>query len=424
MVFSTISSSAGVESLRNNLSNEKRTITTVVMLVAGLARRMLPGIFGILMAVEFVDEFEFGLREAAWPDIRTDLDMSYLLVGLVLGLPGVITGPFEAVLGVVGDTKHRKRIMVVGGLFFAVALLLMSVSVNGWMLLGATVLFFPSSFALVGLGQATLMDTNPARTEQNMARWTFAGSVGIVLGSLVLAGAVSLDISWRWLFGGVGVGSLLLTLVFARVVSTPHGRGRSASWRLIRLGMIGAIRSMGRKAVARWLILLGFSDMMLDVLLGFLALYFVDVIGASPAQAAVAVTVWSVVGLVGDLAIIPLIERMSGLTYLRISTALTVVVFVAFMLTPFYVGAVVLLGVMGFLNAGWYSILQARLYMTMPGRSGRVSAVGSLSYSFWAIVPLGVGALAAVVGLEVAMWVLVIGPVAIFFGLPRDGGGE
>ena len=111
---------------------------------------------------------------------------------------------------------------------------------------------------------------------------------------------------------------------------------------------------------------------------------------------------------------------MSGATYLRISTALTVVVFIAFMLTPMYVGAVVLLGVMGFLNAGWYSILQARLYMTMPGRSGRVSAVGSLSYSFWAIVPLGVGALATVVGLETAMWVLVVGPVAIFIGLPRE----
>ena len=140
--------------------------------------------FGILMAVEFVDEFEFGLREAAWLDIRTDLDMSYLLVGLVLGLPGVIIGPFESVLGILGDTKHRKRIMVAGGFFFALAVLLMAAIVNGWMLLGVTVLFFPSSFALVGLGQATLMDTNPARTEQNMARWTFAGSVGIVLGLL------------------------------------------------------------------------------------------------------------------------------------------------------------------------------------------------------------------------------------------------
>lgn len=406
--------------MRNKSNNETRTITSIATLVARLARRMLPGMFRILMAVEFVDEFEFGLREAAWPSIRTDLDMSYLLVGLVLGLPGVIIGPFESVLGVLGDTKHRKRIMVVGGFFFALAVLLMAVSVNGWMLLGATILFFPSSFALVGLGQATLMDTDPARTEQNMARWTFAGSVGIVLGSLVLAGAVSLDISWRWLFGAVGVGSLLVTLVFARVVQVPHSRGRSASWRLIRLGVFAAIKSMGRRAVARWLILLGFSDMMLDVLLGFLALYFVDVIGASAAQAAVAVTVWSVVGLLGDLAIIPLIERVSGVTYLRISTALTVVVFIAFMLTPMYVGAVVLLGVMGFLNAGWYSILQARLYMTMPGRSGRVSAVGSLSYSFWAIVPLGVGALATVVGLETAMWVLVVGPVAIFIGLPRE----
>ena len=124
--------------MRNKSNNETRTINSIVTLVARLARRMLPGMFGILIAVEFVDEFEFGLREAAWPSIRTDLDMSYLLVGLVLGLPGVIIGPFESVLGVLGDTKQRKRIMVVGGFFFALAILLMAVSVNGWMLLGAT----------------------------------------------------------------------------------------------------------------------------------------------------------------------------------------------------------------------------------------------------------------------------------------------
>jgi FSR family fosmidomycin resistance protein-like MFS transporter len=389
-----------------------------------LVRRMLPGMVGVLLAVEFADEFEFGLREAAWPVIRTDLNMSYLLVGLVLGLPGVVTGPVEFVIGILGDTKHRMSIMVVGGVVFSVAILLMAVSVNGWMLLGATILFFPASFAIVGLGNGTLIDANPGRAEQVMARWTFAGSAGIVVGSLVFAAAVETGVSWRILFSAVGVGSLLLTVLFARRVKVTKGRGRSARWRLVRLGMIAAVRSMGQRGPRRWLVLLGFSDMMTDILLGFLALYFVDVLGVSVAQAAVAVVVWSVVGLIGDFAIIPLLERVDGLRYLRINAAIMVFVFAGFLLVPWYLAAVVVLGVLGFMNAGWYAILQAQLYQSMPGRSGRVSAVASLAYTGWAFVPLGVGALAAVIGLGAAMWVLLVGPVVVFLGLSSFSSGR
>jgi FSR family fosmidomycin resistance protein-like MFS transporter len=44
---------------------------------------------------------------------------------------------------------------------------------------------------------------------------------------------------------------------------------------------------------------------MLDVLRGFLALYFVDVVGASNTQASFAITVWLGFGLLGDFLLIP-----------------------------------------------------------------------------------------------------------------------
>ncbi|MFN8381353.1 MAG: hypothetical protein U0V02_05405 [Anaerolineales bacterium] len=53
---------------------------------------------------------------------------------------------------------------------------------------------------------------------------------------------------------------------------------------------------------------------MLDVLYGFLPLYFVDVAGFTPAQAALSVAVWTGVGLLGDFLLIPLVERMKALT--------------------------------------------------------------------------------------------------------------
>ena len=43
-----------------------------------------------LLAIEFLDEFVYGAREAAWPLMRTELGLSYAQVGLLLSLPGVI----------------------------------------------------------------------------------------------------------------------------------------------------------------------------------------------------------------------------------------------------------------------------------------------------------------------------------------------
>jgi FSR family fosmidomycin resistance protein-like MFS transporter len=112
---------------------------------------------------------------------------------------------------------------------------------------------------------------------------------------------------------------------------------------------------------------------MLDVLLGFLALYFVDVAQVTPAQAGIAVAIWTGVGLLGDLLLIPLLERMHGLAYLRLSALLELVLYTAFLLLPGWIGSSSP-GLLGFFNSGWYAILQARLYQSMPGKSGAVLA--------------------------------------------------
>ena len=82
-------------------------------------------------------------------------------------------------------------------------------------------------------------------------------------------------------------------------------------------------RTLRRRDVVRWLTLLQFSDLMLDVLHGFLALYFVDVVGLSGGGAALAILVWTGIGLLGDAAMIPLLERVEGVRYVRASAAAT-----------------------------------------------------------------------------------------------------
>ncbi|MDT5269843.1 MAG: transporter, family, fosmidomycin resistance protein [Acidobacteriota bacterium] len=66
-------------------------------------------------------------------------------------------------------------------------------------------------------------------------------------------------------------------------------------------GLRGALHALRRRAVLRWLVLLQLGDFTYDILRGFLALYFVDVVGAGSAGAALAVAVWTCVGLAGSL---------------------------------------------------------------------------------------------------------------------------
>ena len=384
-----------------------------------IPRRFAPaaGFVCLLLTIELLDELVFGVREAAWPLIRDDLALTYAQIGLLLAVPDVIASVIEPFIGILGDTHRRRALIVLGGMGFTLALLLSGVSQSFLPLLLAFILFYPSSGAFVSLSQAALMDAEPARHEQNMARWTFAGSVGVVLGPLLLGLAVSIGFGWRDVFLALALLSGVLALLVRRF-SFANGYTNSAPVNL-RQGLRGAWAALKRREVLRWLILLECSDLLLDMLLGFLALYMVDVAGVGEAQAGIAVAVWTGVGLIGDLLLIPLLERVNGLAYLRVSVVLELVLFPAFLLMPDFTLKLMLLGLLGFFNAGWYAILQGRLYSAMPGQSGTVMAVGNVVGLLSSFIPLGIGLVAQQFGLNVAMWLLLIGPIALLVGLPR-----
>ncbi len=375
-----------------------------------------------LLAIEFLDEFVFGAREAAWPVIRTDLHLTYEQIGLLLSIPELVAAVIEPWLGILGDVWKRRIIVLGGGVFFMLSLLLTSVGLHFGVLLIAFVLFYPSSGAFVSLSQSTLMDLDPSRHEQNMARWTFAGSVGVVGGSLALGLLISAGRSWRdaYLFAALFTLIVLIAVwrfPFAHPASAQHTEISALD---LKTGILGAVRALRRGEVLRWLALLEFADLMLDVLLGFLALYLVDVVGMSEIQAGIAVTVWTGAGLLGDLVIIPVLERVRSLSYLRISAVVELALFAAFLLMPDFTLKLVILALLGIFNSGWYAILQGQLYTSMPGQSGTVLTVSNVFGLFGGLIPLSIGFIAERLGLNVAMWLLVLGPVAILVGLPRN----
>ena len=377
--------------------------------------------FGIvLLLVEFLDELVYGAREAAWPLIRGDLGLSYGQIGLLLGLPGLIGSLIEPLVGILGDVWKRRALVMGGGLLYAAAAFGVAAGDRFWTLLVFFVILSPASGSFVSLSQAALMDEKPERREQNMARWTFAGSLGVVAGPLALGAAVWAGLGWRGLFTVFGVLAISLVLLAGRF-SFPlpdRSAGQRAGKAGFRSGVKNAWAALRRKEVLRWLVLLECSDFLLDILLGFLALYFVDVVGVTPAQAGLAVAVWSGLGLLGDFLLIPLLERVRGLSYLRISVLIELLLYPAFLLVPGYEAKLLLAGLLGFFNAGWYSVLKGRLYSSMPGQSGTVMAVNNVVGAAASLLPVGLGLIGQRWGLTAVMWSLLVGPVVLGIGIP------
>jgi MFS transporter, FSR family, fosmidomycin resistance protein len=389
------------------LDGQNKRTRTVILLIS------------LFLAIEGLDEIIDGVMGAAYPSIRQDLHLSYVEVGLLLTVPNTISSIIEPVLGVLGDLGRRQSLILGGGISFAIALLLITLSHHFWSLLAAFVLLYPASGAFVSLSQATLMDLEPTRHEQNMARWALAGSLGNVIGPLALAVTISLNQGWRSVFFILAV--LTLGLVglgwkapIAKVTAPIAKKQPNPSF---RQGMCHVIHALQRPNVLRWLTLLQFSDLMLDVLRGFLALYFVDVLRTSYTEASFAFFIWLGFGLLGDALLIPLLERMRGTQYLRISVFFVLCLYPAFLLVPNVTVKMIILGGLGFLNAGWYSILQGQLYTAMSGQSGTVLTLNNVAGLVGGLMPLVLGWLAQQYGLQATMWLLLIAPIALLIGL-------
>lgn len=368
-----------------------------------------------LLAIELLDELVFGAREAAWPAVREELDLSYAQIGLLLSVPMYASVVLEPVFGVLGDSRWRRTVVVGGGIGTALALTLVAAAPGFVVLLVAFALLFPSTGAFVSLSQATLMDLEPERRELNMTRWSIAGGVGAFAGPVLLVLFTAVGGGWRELFASFAVLALALTAVAA----TTHARVQAHAGRPSPRAAFVALR---RPLVARWLVLLEFADLLLDVLLGYVALYLVDEAGASAQVGSLGVVVWTGAGLAGGLGVIVLLRHVDGLRYLRASALAALGLYPAFLLVPGVPAKLVLLAAVGLATAGWYSIPKARLYDALTGQSGAALTLGSIAGLIAGTFPLAIGLVAQRYGIDVALWFLLAGPVVLLLGVPRRAG--
>ena len=374
------------------------------------------GAIALFLAVAFLDELVDGLVSAAWPQIRTDLSLSYVQIGLILSIPGLASVAIEPVIGILGDVGHRRRLVIVGGVFYAIALALFAISQGFPALLIAWAMFFPASGAFVSLSQASVMDMDLKRRAQNMARWNFSGSVGNVAGPLLLAVAVAIAVGWRGAVLGCALIAVLALVPAIRLPARVFRPNPAHDAQSIALAVRSAIHALRRFDVARWQVLLQASDLMLDLFKSFLTLYLVDVTGVSETGAALVLAVWIGAGLLGDLVLIPLLERVRPLSYLRVSVIAVLLIYPAFLVASNLPIKLLMVGALGLATSGWYPILQARAYASLPERSGTVVALGNVFGLVAAMLPLGLATAAASWGLGQSMWLLLIGPIVVGVG--------
>jgi MFS transporter, FSR family, fosmidomycin resistance protein len=333
----------------------------------------------------------------------------------VLAVPAFVGSALDPLIGVFGETPRRRALVVVGGLAFALSAALTAGAIGFWTLLAALVIGHPASGAFVNLAQATLMDGVPEERERNMARWTLVGSFGYVGGPALLAGALWAGLGWRAAIAALALLTLPLVAV-ARRLPRPAAHGGASPVENLR----HALAALRRREVLRWLTLLECVDLLLDAFHGFLALYLVDVVGVRPAEAALGVGVWTAAGLVGDWLLLLVLRRVSGLRYLRVTAAIALLVYPAFLVMPGFGAKLALAAALGLLNSGWYAIPQARLYAALPGRSGTAVAVGGVSGFAGAAVTLVLGFVAGATGLAATMWILLLAPLALLVLAPRE----
>lgn len=360
-----------------------------------------------------MDELADGTRTAALPLIQHDLGLSYGQLGLLASAPVLIGSLLELPLGALaGQGRRRHRIILAGGAVFLAALLGTALAWSFAGLLISFIAFYPASGAFVSLTQASLMDADPGCQDQHMARWTLAGSLGAVLGPLLLTGILAAGGSWRAGYLVVAAAAAVAWLGVARWRLSAESAGDPGPpvLRQVPRQVIGALR---RPGVVRWLILLEVSDLLLDVFTGFLAVYFVAVVHTSPVQAALAVAVRLGAGIAGDVVVIRVLDRAAALPVLRAGAAAALLLYPAFLLVPGFPAKLAVLALLTIGTAPWYPVAQAQLYQSLPGQSGIVVTLSSAAALAGGLGPLAVGFAAEQAGLAVTLSGLVLAPAAV-----------
>lgn len=368
----------------------------------------------LLLSTTLFDELVTGFPIIGVPLVRDKLGLTYTQVGLLLSIGAFTKIVFEPIINLLSDRTPR-RYWIIGGFFVLSASFLLAGSTNNFLLLLlAFALTAPAGDAGLGQSQATVIDMNPQKSTQTMARWTLMSSIGDLLAPLVITTIVSIQLGWStlcWLAAAIWLGVALMIAMQPFPRPSAFIEQQDEPKHSLLASFMDALRN---PTLLRWALLSAIPDMADEVFLAFATLYLHDVLYASQIVIGLLVTILMIGGLLGLIVLDRfLIRHVKPHIILRWSAVVTMIGLLGFLTTHSLWVAGCMLFIIGSSVSCWYPLAKGQAYAMLPGKSGTVRAVCDLCGMPFLLLPTIVGFLAGHFGLLAGLGFLATAPVLI-----------
>lgn len=362
----------------------------------------------MLAGIDFFDELASGLPSAGAPELRSALGAGIAALTLaVFTVPQLFALLVDTPILLWAERRGRARMIALGIAGMAVSLIGAGLARSTLEFALFFALYFPASGLACGFGEATLMDLDPERREESMAAWALSGTLGDLFAPLSIAGAVLLFGSYRAAWLGVGVGLFGVAVFIARAkLPAPHVD--------VDHEPSGALRSALRnRALLAWLAGAALCGLLDETFTAFVALFLAERFVGEPLAVPVALTVCTLGGVIGLVALPRLLARFSPRRLLALSCAGTVLAHAGLLCAGSVLAASGWMLILGVLVSFQYPLAQAQAYRAAGRRSGLVAVLSAPLSVFELVSPITLGLLAERFGLTVTLVCLLAQPLGL-----------
>jgi len=196
--------------------------------------------FGLLIS----DYMARQVLSAVFPLLKSEWHLTDAQLGLLSGIVAVTVGMLTCPISLLADRLGRAKSIALMAALWSVATMLCGLARSYDQMLAARVLVGVGEAAYGSVGIAVLISVFPERMRATLTGAFMAGGLaGQVLG-VGIGGAVAATHGWRMAFLAIGVGGLLLAVIYPLIVREGRISGEhSAKRNQITLSSLGALFS-------------------------------------------------------------------------------------------------------------------------------------------------------------------------------------
>jgi MFS family permease len=375
----------------------------------------------LLLAVGFLDELASGLPSAGANLVRRDFELDHTALALLVLVMPQLGALLEAPLIALADRWPRKRAIAAGLAGMAASLLGCAWAKDAIVFGAAFALYGPAAGVADGFAQASLMDAEPDHRERRMTEWALAGYLGDLAAPLSIGAVRLLGASWRMAFV-LGAMVLLVaalgTLAAGRAREGRSGlaveRSESGDESEPAFSTTAAIRvALRDRVLLAWLAGAVLTSLLDETLATFAVVLVRERFGAGALAETTLLSGFTVAGALSLAFTDRLLRTRSPMPILAWSSIACALCLVAWLTAGSLPAAVLAFAAVGAFAAPLYPIAKAQAFRALPERAGLVNAIGALFLPFDLAAPLVIGAIADRAGLQFALLLLLLQPVAL-----------